>query len=182
MSQKEFIPYDTIRNNALVLAHTIYREGFIPDVIYVSLRGGAYMGNVISEFFKFVRRGQRPVFYAAVVARSYTDIHQHDRVSVDGWTYSPEHLRNGDRVLLVDDIFESPSTTTRFDGTSTSIFPSNRTITVASTTFSLPRKISGFTISPTSWWVWRPGRSISSFPPDRYGRFFTVCHDGLRRA
>jgi hypoxanthine phosphoribosyltransferase len=79
-------------------------------VIYVSLRGGAYMGNVISEFFKFVRRGKRPVFYAAVVARSYTDIHQRDRVSVDGWTYSPEHLRSGDRVLLVDDIFDTGRT------------------------------------------------------------------------
>ncbi len=110
MSNKEFIPYDEIRNNAIELANHIYREGFIPDVIYVSLRGGAYMGNVISEFFKFVRRGQRPVFYAAVVARSYTDIHQQERVSVDGWTYSPEHLRSGDRVLLVDDIFDTGRT------------------------------------------------------------------------
>jgi uncharacterized protein len=110
MSDKQFIPYDEIRNNAIELANRIYREGFIPDVIYVSLRGGAYMGNVLSEFFKFVRRGQRPVFYAAVVARSYTDIHQHDRVSVDGWTYSPEHLRSGDRILLVDDIFDTGRT------------------------------------------------------------------------
>lgn len=110
MSHKEFIPYDDIRNNAIELANRIYREGFIPDVIYVSLRGGAYMGNVISEFFKFVRRGQRPVFYAAVVARSYTDIHQQEKVSVDGWTYSPEHLRSGDRVLLVDDIFDTGRT------------------------------------------------------------------------
>jgi len=110
MSEKEFIPYDTVRNNAIRLAHDIYRSGFIPDVIYVSLRGGAYMGNVISEFFKFVRRGRRPVFYAAVVARSYTDIHQQDRVSVDGWTYSPEHLRSGDRILLVDDIFDTGRT------------------------------------------------------------------------
>jgi hypoxanthine phosphoribosyltransferase len=110
MSNKQFIPYDEIRNNAIELANRIYREGFIPDVIYVSLRGGAYMGNVLSEFFKFVRRGQRPVFYAAVVARSYTDIHQHDRVSVDGWTYSPEHLRSGDRILLVDDIFDTGRT------------------------------------------------------------------------
>lgn len=110
MSEKEFVPYDRIRNNAIELANRIYREGFVPDVIYVSLRGGAYMGNVISEFFKFVRRGQRPVFYAAVVARSYTDIHQRERVSVDGWTYSPEHLRSGDKVLLVDDIFDTGRT------------------------------------------------------------------------
>ena len=29
---------------------------------------------------------------------------------VDGWTYAPEYLRNGDRVLLVDDIFDTGRT------------------------------------------------------------------------
>lgn len=107
---KEFLSHNTVRNNALKLAHRIHTDGFIPDVIYVSLRGGAYVGNVISEYFKVVRHGQRPVFYAAVVARSYTDIHTQERVMVDGWTYSPEHLRSGDKVLLVDDIFDSGRT------------------------------------------------------------------------
>jgi hypoxanthine phosphoribosyltransferase len=64
----------------------------------------------VSEYFKVVRRGERPVFYAAVVARSYTDIHTRERVMVDGWTYSPEYLRSGDRVLLLDDIFDSGRT------------------------------------------------------------------------
>jgi hypoxanthine phosphoribosyltransferase len=107
---KEFLSQQTVRDNALKLARTIRADGFIPDVIYVSLRGGAYVGNVISEYFKLIRRGQRPVFYAAVVARSYTDIHTRDRVMVDGWTYSPEHLRSGDRILLIDDIFDSGRT------------------------------------------------------------------------
>jgi hypothetical protein len=107
---KEFIPYDVVRNNALKLAHRIHQQGFVPDVIYVSLRGGAYLGNVISEYFKFVRRSGRPVFYAAVVARSYTDIHEHSQVMVDGWTYDPDYLRSGDKVLLVDDIFDSGRT------------------------------------------------------------------------
>jgi hypothetical protein len=108
--KKEFIPYDVVRNNALKLAHRIHQEGFVPDVVYVSLRGGAYLGNVISEYFKFVRRSGRPVFYAAVVARSYTDIHEHSQVMVDGWTYDPDYLRSGDKVLLVDDIFDSGRT------------------------------------------------------------------------
>jgi len=107
---KEFIPAQKVRNNAIKLAKRIHAEGFDPDVIYVSLRGGAYMGNVLSEYFKFIRRGERPVFYAAVVARSYTDIHKRDNVMVDGWTYSPEYLRSGDKVLLVDDIFDSGRT------------------------------------------------------------------------
>jgi hypoxanthine phosphoribosyltransferase len=107
---KEFLPYNTVRNNALKLAHRIYHEGFTPDVIYVSLRGGAYLGNVISEYFKIVRKGTRPVYYAAAVARSYTGVRQSEQVKVEGWTYDPAHLRIGDKVLLVDDIFDSGRT------------------------------------------------------------------------
>lgn len=110
---KEFLPYDSVRNNALKLAHRIHADGFIPDVIYVSLRGGAYLGNVISEYFKIVRGEGRPVYYAAVVARSYTDIRKHERVMVDGWTYAPEYLRTGDKILLVDDIFDTGRTINR---------------------------------------------------------------------
>ena len=108
--KKEFLQFDTVRNNALKLAHRIYHDGFVPDVIYVSLRGGAYLGNVISEYFKVVHNGQRPVYYAAVVARSYTDVAKAEQIRIDGWTYSPEHLRVGDRVLLIDDIFDSGRT------------------------------------------------------------------------
>jgi hypoxanthine phosphoribosyltransferase len=105
--EKVFIPYDTIRNNALKLAHKVNESGFVPDVIYIPLRGGAYMGNVFSEYYKLVRKEGRPVFYAAVVARSYTDIHKRDNVMIDGWTYDPQYLRNGDKVLFVDDVFDS---------------------------------------------------------------------------
>ncbi|MDR2589349.1 MAG: phosphoribosyltransferase [Spirochaetales bacterium] len=107
---KEFLSFDAVRTNALKLAAAIHASGFVPDIIYVSLRGGAYLGNIISEYFKVVRRGKRPVFYAAVVARSYSDINAHDKVRVDGWTYNPAYLRNGDRILLVDDIFDSGRT------------------------------------------------------------------------
>jgi hypoxanthine phosphoribosyltransferase len=108
--KKEFLQFDVVRDNAIKLAHRIYSEGFIPDVIYVSLRGGAYLGNIVSEYFKIVHTGQRPVYYAAVVARSYTDVAKAEQIKIDGWTYSPEHLRVGDRVLLIDDIFDSGRT------------------------------------------------------------------------
>jgi hypothetical protein len=107
---KDFVEYDQVRNNSLKMAYRIHHDGFIPDVIYVLLRGGAYIGNVVSEYFKIIRKGERPVFYAAVVARSYTDIHERSRVMIDGWTYRPEYLRNGDRILLVDDIYDSGRT------------------------------------------------------------------------
>lgn len=109
--EKQFLNFSKVRNDALKLAYRIYKDGFIPDVIYVPLRGGAYMGNVISEFFKLVqKKNHKPVFYAAVVARSYSDIRQRDKVMIDGWTYDPQYLRNGDKVMFVDDIFDSGKT------------------------------------------------------------------------
>jgi hypoxanthine phosphoribosyltransferase len=107
---KEFVPYDMIRNNAIKMAYRIYRDGFIPDIIYVSLRGGAYMGNVISEYFKFITDETKPVFYAAVVARSYTDVSTQEEIKIDGWTYSPDLLKGGEKVLLVDDVYDSGRT------------------------------------------------------------------------
>ena len=109
--KKEFLPYDIVRDNALKLAARIYHDGFVPDIIYVSLRGGAYLGNVISEYFKIVNRRDHPVYYAAVVARSYTDVrNSSEEIKVEGWTYAPEHLRTGDKVLFVDDIFDTGRT------------------------------------------------------------------------
>ncbi len=109
---KEFLEYETVRNNALKLANKIYKDNFFPDVIYCSLRGGAYMANVISEYFKILAKVKHfhPVLYAGVVARSYSDIAQHTKVFIDGWTYPPENLRPGDKILLIDDIFDSGRT------------------------------------------------------------------------
>lgn len=107
----EFLPYDSVRIDALKLAHKIYQQDkFVPDVIYTSLRGGAYMANVISEYYKVALKNHKPVLYAAVVARSYTDVSQHSAVRIDGWTYSPDYLRAGDKIMLVDDIFDSGRT------------------------------------------------------------------------
>ena len=108
--RKEFLSYDIVRNNALRMAHRIHKDGFCPDIIYVSLRGGAYIGNVISEYFKVLTERDRPILYAAVVARSYLGVKERKEIRIDGWTYSPEYLRQGDRILLVDDIFDSGCT------------------------------------------------------------------------
>ena len=108
--RKEFLQYDTVRNNAFKLAHSIHNDGFIPDVIYVLLRGGAYLGNAVREYFKIVRKNERPAYYAAVVAHSYSGLTQGEQIRVDGWTYSPEYLRLDDKVLLIDDIFDTGRT------------------------------------------------------------------------
>ncbi|WP_215539126.1 phosphoribosyltransferase [Borreliella bavariensis] len=107
---KKYISYEEIRINGFKLAYKIYKDGFIPDIMYVSLRGGAYLGNIISEFFKFIK-ADKPLLYAAVVARSYDIFNeQQKKIMIDGWTYDPKYLRAGDKVLFVDDIFDTGRT------------------------------------------------------------------------
>jgi len=108
--KKEFLHCDVVRDNGIKLAHRIYSEGFFPDVIVVSLRGGAYLGNIISEYFKIVNRHKHPIYYAAVVARSYTGVRASGQVHIEGWTYPPERFRKGDKILFVDDIFDTGTT------------------------------------------------------------------------
>lgn len=109
---KEFLPFDVVRNDALKLAHKIYKEdNFVPDVIYCSLRGGAYMANVISEYYKVALNGKKDVLYAAVVGHSYSGVGERSsEVVIDGWTYAPSKLKKTDKILLVDDIYDSGNT------------------------------------------------------------------------
>ncbi|MBQ3801533.1 MAG: phosphoribosyltransferase [Treponema sp.] len=108
---KEFLQYEMVRNDALKIAHRICKQdGFVPDIIYASLRGGAYMANVISEYYKVAMKEHKPILYAAVVARSYSNVKIQNAVRIDGWTYSPDYLRPGDKIMLVDDIYDSGRT------------------------------------------------------------------------
>ncbi len=107
---KEFIETQTIKKNAFFLAEKIYDDGFIPSVIYVSLRGGAILGNIISEYFKLSAHPSFPPIYGAVVIHSYATVQKTTNITIDGWTYPPSKLRRHDKVLLVDDIFDSGRT------------------------------------------------------------------------
>lgn len=109
---KEFLSYEIVRNNAIKLAHRMYRnENFVPDVIYCSLRGGSYMANVISEYFKLALKKEKSILFAAVIAHSYTGVHEASTdIEIDGWTYDLSKLKKTDKILLVDDIFDSGRT------------------------------------------------------------------------
>lgn len=109
--QKEHLSFYTVRNNGIKLAHRIYKEGFIPDVIYVAVRGGAYLGNVISEYFNAACG--RKILYAVVSAHSYTGIGENESIQINGWSHHPSNLKEGQKVLLVDDIFDSGKTINR---------------------------------------------------------------------
>lgn len=108
--EKEFVSYVKVRNSALKMAMRIYEDGFEPDILYVLMRGGAYLGNVFSEVFQMLRTAPSPLLCAAVVAHSYTVKGEQRAVKIEGWTYDPQYIRPNEKVLLVDDIYDSGHT------------------------------------------------------------------------
>lgn len=110
---KEFVDFYTVRNNGLLLGKKIEESGFWPDIIYMVLRGGCYLANVLSEYFHFIANGRNIPLVAAVVCRSYDGLNNTDSLSMRGWTYDPSNLKTHNKVLLVDDIFDSGRTLNR---------------------------------------------------------------------
>ena len=68
---KEFLNYNTVRDNGFILARKMYDEGYVPDVIYASMRGGAYLANVISEFFKIAYKDEKKILYSIIKVVSH---------------------------------------------------------------------------------------------------------------
>lgn len=107
---KIFVKADAVRNDAFFLARRLLSEKYIPDIMYVSMRGGAPMGNAMNEFFKLALGKNYKINFATVVARSYSGVQQNDEVKFAGWTYPPEKILNSQKVLVVDDICDSGAT------------------------------------------------------------------------
>ena len=108
--KKEFLDYNIVRDNAFVLAKKIIDAKYVPDIIYTSMRGGAYLGNVISEMFNVFYKNEKTIRYSTVVAHSYSAVNTQSKIVLDGWTYPPENLSKDAKILLVDDIFDSGET------------------------------------------------------------------------
>lgn len=108
--KKIFVDADTVRNNGFKLARKLIDEDYVPDVMYVSMRGGATFGNAINEFFKLARAEKYKTTFATLVAHSYSGVRSRSKVVFDGWTFLPENIVANQKVLIVDDICDSGAT------------------------------------------------------------------------
>lgn len=83
----------------------MHESGFSPTHIVGVWRGGAPVGIAVQEYFQY--RGVE-TNHIAVRTASYTGIDaQADRVRVFGEGYLVDTLQPGDRLLVVDDVFDS---------------------------------------------------------------------------
>jgi len=104
-SAKHYISANDLLEDSLRLARQILESGFRPTHIVGVWRGGAPVGIAVQEYLAY--RGIE-TDHIAIRTASYTDIGEQDRnVRVYGEGYLVDTLNADDRLLIVDDVYDS---------------------------------------------------------------------------
>ena len=101
--QKKYISAQELLIWSNKLAQNVMFDGFIPTFIIGVWRGGAPVGITVQEFFKYF--GIK-TDHISIRTKSYVGMTQ-STINVDAIEYIVEHANANDKVLLVDDIFDS---------------------------------------------------------------------------
>jgi len=106
--QKRHISSQELLEISMRLGDLVYESAFRPTWILVLWRGGAPIGMCVQEYLK--HRGIKSD-HIAIRTSSYTGVNEQSReVRVHGLEYVVKHANADDRLLLVDDIFDSGRT------------------------------------------------------------------------
>jgi hypoxanthine phosphoribosyltransferase len=101
---KAFITADVLLRDSLALGMKIARSGFRPTFLVGVWRGGAPIGIAVQEVLEYCGMS---CDHLAVRTSSYSGIGQSTEVRVHGIDYLVSRLTAEDRLLLIDDIFDS---------------------------------------------------------------------------
>jgi len=102
---KIWLTADDLLADSYRLARLVVESGFAPTHLIGIWRGGAPIGIAVQEFFEF--HGV-DCDHIAIRTSSYIGIDQQaDRVAVHGLGWLAETLTRDDRLLLVDDVFDT---------------------------------------------------------------------------
>lgn len=105
MIEKTYISANKLLDDSFRLARRVLESGFQPTHIVGVWRGGAPVGIAVQEYLEF--KGVA-TDHIAIRTSSYTGIDQQAKeVRVYGEGYLVDTLNAGDRVLIVDDVFDS---------------------------------------------------------------------------
>ena len=103
--EKLFISADSLLRDSLTLAKQVVNSGFRPTFLVAIWRGGAPIGISVQEVLEY---HQIFVDHIAIRTSSYTGIDQQAKtVRVHAIDYLVSRLKAEDRLLLVDDVFDS---------------------------------------------------------------------------
>jgi hypoxanthine phosphoribosyltransferase len=101
---KTYLSADDLLADSFRLARQVFESGFRPTHIVGVWRGGAPVGIAVQEYLEY--RGL-DTDHIAIRTASYTGIGQQSEVKVFGESYLVDTLNAADRLLIVDDVFDS---------------------------------------------------------------------------
>ena len=105
MTDKLFISADALLADSFELGARVLRSGFRPTFLAALWRGGTPVGIAVQELLE--RHGV-PCDHIAVRTSSYTGIDRQEKVvRVHALDYLVSHIGPQDRLLIVDDVFDS---------------------------------------------------------------------------
>ena len=105
MTDKIFIGAQELLEDSYSLAHQILNNGFNPNYIVGIWRGGTPIGIAVQELLDY--RGV-PSDHIAIRTSSYKGINeQNDKIRVHGLHHIIENVNVDDKLLIVDDTFDS---------------------------------------------------------------------------
>lgn len=108
MSEKLYLDAQGLLEDSFRLAADVYSSGFRPTFIIAVWRGGAPIGLAVQEFLSYL---DVATDHIAIRTRSYEKIDQRSRtVAVFGLNYLVKNLTHEDRLLIVDDVFDTGHT------------------------------------------------------------------------
>lgn len=105
---KTYLTAQALLEDSYKLAHQVYADNFKPTMIVALWRGGVPIGIAVQEYFAY--QGV-PTDHIAIRTSSYQGIDgQAANVQVHGLSYLIETCTHDDRLLIVDDVFDTGKT------------------------------------------------------------------------
>jgi hypoxanthine phosphoribosyltransferase len=105
VQNKIFITADSLLRDSMTLAMQILRSGFRPTFLVAIWRGGAPIGITVQEVLEY--HGVK-TDHISIRTSSYTGIDQQEKdVRVHAIDYLVSRLTYEDRLVLIDDVFDS---------------------------------------------------------------------------
>lgn len=105
MTGKHYIDAQSLLEDSFALAARVLASGFRPSFIAGVWRGGSPIGIAVQEWLEY---HGCPTDHIAIRTSSYRGIDERDKtVRVHGIDYIVSRLTAADRLLIVDDVFDS---------------------------------------------------------------------------
>lgn len=103
--EKTYLCAQELLSESFKLAMAVYESGYRPDYIVGVWRGGAPIGIAVQELLNLLGVKSDHI---AIRTSSYEAIGQRGKqVSVHGLTYLIKRLHSEDKLLIVDDVFDT---------------------------------------------------------------------------